>query len=260
VLALSGFGLFLVSGAADLYGAAGAGHASPASRPTARVELALGLASVTDPQFDHRPFGTLGGALRLGRGELAGDLWQELDGDTRRLRLTGAWQLLGRPPAAAPPTSSRLDATLTFFRYRFPDSRFTSTSGEAALVGRLDGAAFAPSLAGSFAAGTVGWGLQAFTYDVPGATTDLDELLLLRFGYGVVLGRAEGVQAEVLLSYDHRRDGFAGASSAGSGILGHLDLTARLDGPDGWGLQGQAQLGSAWVFALALTRQLGGRP
>src|SRR4029453_571406 len=103
---------------------------------------------------------------------------------------------------------------------------------ELVVAGRRDMGRVADTLAGSFADLAVGTAAEITNYYAPGAGADLGQMLLVRFGYGVVLGRPGAPQGEATLYYDHRRDTFAGGLSPtvgrGSGFLGFFGADALL--------------------------------
>ncbi len=120
------------------------------------------------------------------------------------------------------------------------------------------------TLAGSFAELSLGLGAELTSYDHPGAGSDLGELLLARFAYGVSLGRPGGVRGEASLYYDHRRDTFTGGISPGtgpgSGFAGFVGADLLLYIGARWGVRAGFEQGAARVAHLGLVMCLGEGP
>lgn len=249
-----GAGLFALSWAADLYGAATGGRPGARAAPDdlPRVDVAAGLAYVYDPQFAYRAFSGAAAEARLGalRAAAAADL--ALDRDNRRLRFETAWRLARGHPGDG--SFIDLQAALTWHDYG--SDGFSLLTPELSLPARLDLARVGPSLAGAFAELSLGVGVQSTTYaSAPG---DADALLLARFGFGLYIPRGE-----VVAYYDHRHDGFAGGLALGgheNTVLGHFGLAAAVDLGAGFGAGLELQAGSAYVGRLAVRYRLGGRP
>ncbi len=263
LLMIGGGSLFAVSWAADVYGVT----VSESDRGTAlvaapRLESAIGIRAVHDPQFRYRNFLVESFDLRLGRLRLAPSAWFALDDDNARERLLAAWRLSGPLPSAEPAVDgSFVDVEVAGTSHRYVSDGFETKTGEVSVNARFDLTRFDSGLRGTFAEGGVGFGLQRIEYDIPGTgvPADLEQLLLARAAFGAYLGRGNG---EVSLYYDHRHDDFAAGlqlTGLGSGVLGHFGVDARYFTDSGLGIIGDAQIGSAYLFGASLAFRQGGR-
>ncbi|HUS64560.1 MAG TPA: hypothetical protein VMZ28_08460 [Kofleriaceae bacterium] len=255
---VTGVGLFALSMAADLYGSVGAACAAGAPDREPSIQLESGLGYVHDPQFAYRAFAVVAARARWREWEAAPSGWFALDDDNQRLRLDGAYRLAGPGTARETGDGTRLEIQTAGTMHRYGTDRFRVFTGEAALAGRLDMVRLGRTLAGSFGEMSVGVAGEVNDYDEPGAGADLGEMLLVRFGYGMYLGR----RGEVSIYYDHRRDTFAGGTSPGpgpgSGFMGFFGAAAELRVAGRWGLRGAFESGAARVAHLALTAEMGG--
>ncbi|WP_375769770.1 hypothetical protein NR798_02470 [Archangium gephyra] len=258
---LAGVGLLSISTLANLYGAV-----SPAFPPgeVARslppLELEVGYQHVVDPAFDYRHFVSVGALARLERVRLEAGAKLSPDEGNLRVRVGGAYRLLGAPEGArAGADGTALDLEAAALVHRYPAEAFTLGGGELFLRGRYDMARFSPRMAGSFAEMGVGFAMQGYVYTGP-VDDILFEQLLFTFGYGVYLGRGGPFRGEALLYYDHRKDDFPGGIKAGGGVPGYVGLRGRmlLTGP--WGVSADLQVGSALVGRVSLVYALGGEP
>jgi hypothetical protein len=266
---VSGIGVFGLSWLADIYGSAAGDSragAPPAISPGSLVplEVSAGYGYVYDPRFDYRQFGVVGATAWIGPLRLAPSAWIALDDDNQRLRQEASWRVVGRGSTRPTTDGSTIEATVALTHHRYPGERFDVTTGETSLGGRLDMARVGDSLAGSFAEMSLGVGLEVTNYHAARAGADLGELLFVRFGYGVVVGRPGSFHGEVSLYYDHRRDTFAGGVSPGggpgSGFAGLFGagLAVHLGGR--WGVRALVEQGAARVAHVALTARLGRSP
>ncbi len=261
-LSALGIGGFLVSWAADVYGAAGGGGLGGRPDPvvaTGRIELGYGY--VGDPQFAYTHFATAAVDWQLDRWRVSPRLWTAVDADNQRWRgeLVRRFYGPGLEPAG---DGSYFEAGMAATYHRYGDDGFAVAGGELFATARQDLGGLGRRLAGSFAG--AGFGIELERTHYADDNADLAPQLLLRFGFGSYLGRPEGVHGEVELFYEHRRDGFAGGLglSRSGGWFGHFGVAAALLHPGGWGLTGQVEAGAALVASLALVRELGrpGRP
>jgi len=248
--AISGIGLFMFSWVADLYAAISDGQARGRPGPNTAYELNVGYRQVHDPQFDHDAFAHVGFGAWLGQQRLFAEVDVALDTDTQRGRFGIARRLLGGTGRG-----SSLELELASTWQRFGADGFATLTGELSFAGRLDLADFAPALVGSFVEGSLGIGLQMVGYQATGGGVgeEAHALLLTRLGYGVYLGET----GEVVLSYDHRRDGLEGGlstESVGAGNIGFLDLRGRgwFPGAPRWGVEGSITVGSAWIVGASI--------
>jgi hypothetical protein len=266
---VSGVGLFGLSWLADVYGAAAGDSragAPPSISPGTGVplEVTAGYGYVYDPRFDYRQFAVVSATAWLGRLRLAPSAWIALDDDNQRLRQEATWRLAG--PGSRRPTGdgSSVEVTAALTHHRYPGERFDVTTGETSLGGRLDMARVGDSLAGSFAEMSLGVGLEGINYHEAGAGADLGELLFVRFGYGMVVGRPGGLHGEVSLYYDHRRDTFAGGVSPGngpgSGFAGLFGAGLIVHLGKRWGVRALVEQGAARVAHIGLTARVGESP
>ena len=260
-LIVSGIGVFGMSWLADLYGAASGGLDAARPDPGAPMEAEAGYGYVYDPRFDYRQFAVVSGALRLGAYRFAPSAWVALDDDNQRLRLEAARRLMGTRSGHATGDASTLEVTAALTHHRYPGDEFAVSTGEAALAGRLDMARLGSSLAGSFAEMSLGLGAELTSYYAPGAGADLGELLLVRFGYGVIVGRPGELHGEATLYYDHRRDTFTGGISPGtgpgSGFAGFFGADLLLYIGARWGVHAGFEQGAARVAHLGLVMRMG---
>jgi hypothetical protein len=258
---LAGVGLFSVSTLANLYGAV-----SPAFPPgevaqhLPPLELEVGYQHVADPAFSYRHFVSVGALARLERLRLEAGAKLSPDDGNLRVRVGGAWRLMGAPEASrggADGTAVDLEAAALMHRY--PTEGFTLGGGELFLRGRYDMARFSPRTAGSFAEMGVGFAMQSYAYTGP-VDDILFEQLLFTFGYGVYLGRGGPFRGEAMLYYDHRKDDFPGGIKAGGGVPGYVGLRGRVLLTERWGVSADLQVGSARVGRVSLVYAWGGGP
>jgi hypothetical protein len=265
VLAISGFGLIFVGTLAELYGTTGldesGGHAQ---RRTVWFESELGYRYLYDPGFRYRNFSTQRMLLRIGPWKVEPSLAGGLDDTVSRARILAGWRFAGPMPRPRPeaPDGSFLEVELAGSRSVFSRYGFDKWTGEIAVGGRFDLERFDPVLRGSFVDGGVGWGRERVRFEPPGAraSTNGDDLLLARFGFGVYLGNSPK-NGEVRLYYDHRHDDWTAGLAAGgigSGIVGHVGLEAWQYLDSSWGIKGEAQAGSAYLCGLSALYRPGG--
>lgn len=266
---VSGIGVFGLSWLADIYGSA-AGDSRAGAPPTISpgslvpLELSAGYGYVYDPRFDYRQFGVFGATARIGPLRLAPSAWIAVDDDNQRLRQEATWRVAGAGTSRPTGDGSTVEVTAALTHHRYPGEKFAVSTGETSLGGRLDMARVGDSLAGSFAELSLGVGLEVINYYADRAGADLGELLFVRFGYGLVVGRPGGFHGEVSLYYDHRRDTFAGGVSPGggpgSGFAGLFGAGLALHLGGRWGVRALVEQGAARVAHVALTARLGQAP
>ena len=260
-----GGGLFVTPFAADLYGALLGGTQAVGPRRTPRGEVRVGHRYVHDPHFAYRNLVHVDGQVWLGAWSAQGDVLTAADDDNLRGRLQIAYRLLG--PAAGPRAAagaSWLELRLAGTYHGYRSDGFSTLAGEGALAGRYDLANVGAPLRGSFVQAHVGWGLELYDYDLPGVSMgeDANEMLLTGFGWGVWLGQPERGHGEVVLLYDHRRDGYVGA--LGGGFAGQVGVTGRWafapdSSGDTWGLQAELRRGLATFAGVDLLYRWGSR-
>jgi hypothetical protein len=227
---IAGFGIFAISGLADIYGASGLPGGDPVTLAPS-LETKVGGVYVNDPLFRYRFFLDQGVQGRLGAWKLGGAGLSALDDRNSQVRLTGGFRGWGPGPGQRARDGSFLDLDLALSRHFYGPESFSLWSGDVLLNGRLDLARVGPTLKGSFAEMGVGWALQVYQYRVPGAVADINELLLARFAFGWYLGRPGGLNGEVAVGYDHRHDGLAAGlklRGLGSGVAGHFEARGRV--------------------------------
>ena len=249
-LSILGVGAFVTSWVADVYGAFNRGRSHGRPSANASWEAALGYRYVHDPQFEYRSFANVAVRLWFGLQRLFVEAWVALDDATQTARLGYARRLYGGTGRG-----TSLETRLALGIQRFHNDGFATFAAELALAGRLDLASLGPSLGGSFVEGEIGLGFETLGYDATSRALfeDFNGLLLGRVGYGVYLGPL----SEVLVAYDHRRDGLEGGLSVDSiaaGVLGHLELVGRgfFARAPRWGLEGMVAVGSAWIVGASL--------
>jgi hypothetical protein len=225
------------------------------------LELELGYQHVSDPHFDYRHFLALGAQARWDAVRLDAAARVSPDDGNTRLRLGGAWRLLGKPERAlAGSDGTALDVEGGVYFQRFPTEVFSTAGAEVSLRGRYAMARFIPRLVGSFAEMSVGVSFFGYHYSGGVAEDALHQNLLFTFGYGVWLGRGGPLRGEALLYYSHRKDDFAGGLVALGDIPGHFGLRGRVLLTERWGVAVEVQAGSAYVGRLSLVYALGGEP
>jgi hypothetical protein len=259
---LAGASLFSVSAMANIYSTVAPaftpGVAAPRLPP---LELDFGYQHVSDPSFDYRHFMALGATARLELIRLEGTARLSPDDGNTRLRLGGAYRVLGEPEGArGGADGTALDVEAGGVYHRFPTEGFLMTGAELGLRGRYAMARLSPRLEGSFAEVGLGLALQGYRYFGPAGEDALHEQLLFTFGYGVYLGRSGPLRGEALLYYDHRKDDYAGGLKAGAGVPGHFGLRGRVLLSERWGVSADVQAGSAYVARLSAVYTLGGEP
>jgi hypothetical protein len=261
-VAMTGAALFSLSAMANLYSvmspAFTRGVAAPRLPP---LELDFGYQYVADPNFDYRHFLALGATARLSSVRLEGTARLSPNEGNTRVRLGGAYRLLGEPEQArGGADGTALDVEAGVLSHRFPTEGFVLLGVEAGLRGRYAMARLSPSLEGSFAEVSAGLAFQGYSFFGPASEDALHEQLLFTFGYGVYLGRAGPLRGEALLYYDHRKDDYAGGLKAGAGVPGHFGLRGRVLLSERWGVSADVQAGSAYVARVSAVYTLGGEP
>ncbi len=260
VVAILGAGLFVASWLADIGGSA----TEPLGEPRLvlpTIESSLGYRFVDDPAFAYRSFLVTGLDLRVGKVRLSPEGWFGAGHANERLRLGAAYRFLGPTTRGAAEDGSFLDLEVAGVRHAFPPERFTMTSIEIGVAGRLDLARLAPTLRGSFFDASVGYALARHRYAVAGSPDEGNEQLLARWAYGMWIGRptSGATWAEVSAFYEHRHDGYAGGLKLPglfSGVLGSFGGRAIAWLTQDLGALVEAQVGSALVLgASVLVRQ-----
>jgi hypothetical protein len=259
-VALAGVSLFSISAMANLYSAVSPafepGVAPPSLPP---LELDFGYQYVSDPHFDYGHFVTLGATARLAATKLEATARLSPDEGNARVRLVGAFRLLGEPERArGGADGTAVDVELGALYHRFPTEGFHVTGGEVAVRGRYAMARMSPRLEGSFAEASVGLALQSYGFFGAVSEDALHEQLLYTFAYGVYLGRGGPFRGEAMLYYDHRKDDYAGGLKAGGGVPGHFGLRGRVLLSERWGVSADVQAGSAYVARVSAVYALGG--
>jgi hypothetical protein len=261
-LLVSGVGVAAISWMADIYGASGAGCTRKTPALPAPIEVELGYGHVYEPRFDYRSFAVASASAELGAFRIAPSAWVGLDDDNQRLRLEGGYRLAGRSARWPTGDASSLEVVSAATHHRYPDDGFAVSTGELSLAGRLDMRRIGDSLAGSFADLSVGLAGEVTNYYTPGAGADLGQMLLARFGYGIVIGHPGGLHGEATLYYDHRRDTFPGGispgSGPGSGFMGFFGAEALLYVGPRWGVRARVEQGAASVAHIGLVTRFGG--
>lgn len=261
LLGMSGVALFAGSFLFDVYGTLvpEASRGSPRSWAPL-LESRLGYRYVYDPLFAYRNFVVQGFDLWhrsmrfMPRAELSPD-----DGNAR-YRLPVAWRWFGATPDRAGADGSFSELVGAVTHQGFPRDGFRVTTLEVSVDSRMDLVRLDPGLVGTFAELGVGLGLNRYDYEAAGAGQDTNSLLLMSFALGAYYGEPNRRGGEVKLGYDHRHDDVAAGlklRGLGSGPLGHFVLENRAY-LDEWGLQVQAQVGSAYVMEASILYRHGG--
>jgi hypothetical protein len=260
-----GFGIFVASALADLYGTTGLDeHGGSAERRPVWFESEAGYRYIYDPEFRYRGLMTQRMLVRVGPLKIEPSMVSGLDDPVARARIMTGWRFFGPLPRSRPPArdGSLLEVELGATRSIFSRYGFDKWTGEVALAGRLDLVRVDPVLGGSFVDGRVGWGREWVRFDPAGvpASTSAADLLLARIGFGVYLGHAPK-NGEVRLYYDHRHDDWAAGlagGGVGSGVLGHFGIEGWFYPDPSFGIKSEAELGSAVLFGLSALYRPGG--
>lgn len=259
---IAGFGVFALSWLADLYAASTGGRDAYGPGFVPAVEAELGYLYVYDPQFAYSSFASLRGQLRAGAFNAVPEALIAMDDDNQRFVLTLGYRALGRTARRAFSDGSFLELAAGARYHRFGRERFAVASGEWHLDGRLDLARVGHTLRGSFVEGQLGIALEL--YDFQAARSRLENnafgMLLARFGFGLYFGNGPR-SGEAQVYYDHRHDDFAagmGVKGIGSGVLGHVGISARYFFLPDWGVSALAELGSAVVGGASVCYRLQG--
>ncbi len=264
-LTIAGVGIFAVSWLADIYGVTAGPEGTGIPLLFApRLESELGYRYVYDPQFAYRSFFVSGLRLNYRDFRLEPSAWIATDDANARWRVLSAWRMFGPlpAPAARARDGSRLDLQAAVTHHRYDSDGFNTVTVELALDGRLDLERWAEPLRGSFADFGVGAALQTFDYDAVdlGFASDVEQMLLARFGFGMYLGDPAERGGEVSLYYDHRHDDFAAGlklTGLGSGIPGHFGSEVRYYFSRDFGVLVDAQAGSAYILGMSLLYRVG---
>lgn len=248
---IAGFGAFALSWLADIYAASTGGRDAYGPGFVPHVELELGYLYVHDPQFAYSSFASLRAALRAGAFSATPEALVALDDDNQRFVLTFAYRALGRTPRRAFSDGSFLELAAGARYHRFGRERFAVGSGEWHLDGRLDLARVGHTMRGAFIEGQLGVALELYQFQAARSRLENNAfgMLLARFGFGLYFGNGPR-SGEAQIYYDHRHDDFAagmGVSGIGSGVLGHVGISARYFFLPSWGVSALAEVGSAVV-------------
>ncbi|WP_224372025.1 hypothetical protein [Hyalangium versicolor] len=259
---LAGAGIFSLSAMANIYSVVSPaftpGVAAPRLPP---LELDFGYQHVSDPNFDYRHFVVLGATARLDSTRLEAAVRLSPNEGNARVRLGGAYRLLGEPEQArGGADGTALDFEGGVLYHRFPTEGFVLLGGEVGLRGRYAMARLSPRLEGSFAEVSAGLALQGYSFFGPINDDALHEQVLFTFGYGVYLGRSGPLRGEALLYYDHRKDDYAGGLKFGAGVPGYFGLRGRVLLSEHWGVSADVQAGSAYVARVSAVYTIGGEP
>ncbi len=255
-----GFGLFTVSWVADVYAvtAPEGGWGRPRS-VTPWLETEVGYRYVYDPRFDYRHLVVNRIDLRHGPFRLSPSAWGSMGANNTRLRLLGGYRVFGPMATASSRVSdgSALDLEAAGTRHGYGDDAFAIDTLELFVRSRTDLQRVAKPLEGSFLELGLGGAIQRYTYDLPGQSidSDLETMLLGRFGFGVYVGGPRAPDGEFLLYYDHRHDDYAAGLLSTlplSGVAGHFGMDGRMFFDDNWGISAQGQIGSAFLGGVSL--------
>jgi hypothetical protein len=259
VVTMTGFGLFLGSFAADIYGAASAdgGAAARMPRVTAAFESELGYRYIADPRFAYDHLVVERMTLRTGNLRLTPSAWFATNGDSALYRLEGGVRLLGNYAGDRGKTSDHIDLVIAGMHHRYSPQRFQRTGVEVALETRYDLVHVGPTLRGAFAELSAGYGLARITYDLRGGDVpgDTDTILLGGLGFGAILRGKAAPGSEVKVYYDHRHDTFVGGlimPGLISGVFGRFGAECRWFFSESVGVLADVQAGSALLGGVSL--------
>jgi hypothetical protein len=265
-LTIGGFGLFITSFVADVYGVSGAArYAGEPLRWRPRWETEFGLLRVDNPLFDFEWLISQKAATHLGSASVSAALDTALDGAHARYQLGIALRSIGPRPDALARDGSFFDLYTGLAEQRYVTYGFVTDSAEMLGTGRLDLGRVGPSLRGSFVEMSLGLALVRTRYVLEGLSVpaDFESLLLGRIAFGVYLGRGVHRGGEVTAYYDHRHDDYAAGMKVpglGGGAVGHAGLSARYFFSNRLGAGVVAEAGSALVTGISLLFRAGGQP
>jgi hypothetical protein len=255
-----GVGVFSAAMFADVYGSAVSdqnGAWSRAAWAPARLESELGYRRVESPHFDHSDFVVERFALWHARTRVEPSLWSSFAGDNARYRLELGQRLYGASPGDPRVLADFVEIELGLTHHRYSSDYFERTTVEAVTRGRYDLGNVGQSLRGAFVEGSLGYAINATSYDFPGQDLpgDSDDLLLMTMVLGVRLRGPARPGSEAMLFYDHRHDGFAAGmlmNGLGSGVAGHLGLRGRWFFDERYGVSAEGMFGSALVGGASI--------
>jgi len=253
LVSLAGAGLFVNSWLADIYGSSGGAGGGPPGGEF--LSFSIGHGYIYDPQFEYRHFISLRGEFAPSMLMVSASIDRAVDDDNTRIRVPVSCRVIGD---RSDNQASFIDVEGACTFHRYGTEKFRVTTGEVFINSRLDMAGIGQTLRGSFMEGGFGYGVEFYQYEIQGLEgyMDRESLLLMRFGYGLYLGRG----GEVFLYYDHRKDDFAagmGMSGIGGGILGHAGVRALYRPFPWWGLYADIQVGSAFIVTTGLMYRMG---
>lgn len=259
---LTGFAAFNLPWLADIYAASTGGRVARPPRPS-QGQWAFSYRHVFDPQFDYRNFAHAEADIWHGFLRASGSAWVALDDNNQRLRVELAPRVLGARADRPSKDGSFFEPVGAVTYHGYGDEGFRVWTAELTLNTRLDLSRVGPSLAGSFAEGSLGAGLEMYDFGVQGSRLrdNLSGLGLGRFAFGVYLGdRLRG--GELRFYYDHRHDDYAAGlttQGVGGGFLGHVGIDGFYFMTRSWGVTWGLELGSAYIGWLGLKQRWGVR-
>lgn len=263
-LTVAGFGLFVTSFAADLYGTSGASRiAGDPERERPAWETELGVLRVHNPWFDFDWLVAQRVAANLGRFRVLAALETATDASFARYQLGTSLRAFGPRLGFVSRDGSFFDLNFALTEQRYVVAGFVTDTGEMLLTGRLDLERVGPTLRGSFVELSAGTALARTRYEIDGlkVPADVESLLLGRLAFGAYLGRALHRGSEAMLYYDHRHDDYAAGTKVpglGSGTIGHFGLSGRYYWSRHLGVGAAVEVGSAYVAGLSLLFRAGG--
>ena len=248
VMAVVGVGLFGLSAISDIYGVVAPrdGFGQPVRAPW--LETSVGVRAIHDPQFHYGALVDQSIDARISRVHLRGESMTAPTGGYHRFAgLAGV-----RLTRARDGSFLDLETVLSHRAYRFDG--FSATTVEVRASSLLDLHRFARTLRGSFAELQLGGAIASYRYTYGG--TEGDDLLLLRLGYGLYLGK----RSEVSIYYDHRRDSIVGGGlvpGIGAGYVGFCGVDGRWFFDPQWGVAFDARMGGAYLAGASLVFRQG---
>nr|PZN19157.1 MAG: hypothetical protein DIU78_21535 [Pseudomonadota bacterium] len=252
--AVGGAGMFGITWLADVYGvlAPDGGTGAPTGvRP--RLAIATGIRVVHDPRFPHDVFVSHGFTVDAGPLWLSPTFDIAVDAPNRRYALDVGRRLIGATAAEPTGSGTALDVVLGVADHAYDTDRFSLTTLELSLAGRLELASFARTLRGSFAEASLGYARHWYRY--AGLEDDPADALLARVGFGIYIGHGNPLRGEATVAYDHRRDTLAGGllvPGIGVGYLGFFEQRTELFFARGVGAALELAAGSALVGTTQL--------
>jgi hypothetical protein len=247
IISVTGVSLFFISWASDIYGSSGGTGGLPAA--PGRFTFEAGITRVEDPLFLYKNLFRADASAWYEKWRISLEHLRALDDDNHYTRTVMCRRLAGAASGSSAADGSFIEAAAAGSYHHYGSEYFDLYTAEFFFAGRYDLARFSRSLRGSFTGASLGYGLGIYEYDVPGYVfgEDKNDMLLMRFEYGIYIGRGSG---EAALFYDHRRDTYAGGLKGG--FMGFAGISTEYFFNENSGISGELMYGTALVINISL--------